>query len=283
MTDIRTDTEADVQFLFPHSQKRVGGALSVSLVIHGVVIAMAIFLATRPYLRSAATSFLPDSLSKQIVWLPVSGPGGGGGGGGNRSADPRRRAELAGNEKDTVPVAKPPSDSTTVDEPQSVQNLMIPAVTSAADNLTLPGVLDASMSASESQGSGTNGGGGTGNGHGSGPGSGDGLGPGLNTGVGDGPYHPGNGVGTPRVLKEVKPQYTAQAMRAKIQGTVLLECVVLPDGTAGNVKVIRSLDSSFGLAQEAIKAARQWQFAPGTKQGQPVAVLVTIEIAFTLR
>jgi protein TonB len=90
-------------------------------------------------------------------------------------------------------------------------------------------------------------------------------------------------VETPKLLREVKPQYTAQAMRAKIQGQVLLECVVMPDGTVSNIKVVRSLDSSFGLDQEAIKAARQWQFAPGTRFGQPVPVLVTIEIAFSLR
>ena len=45
----------------------------------------------------------------------------------------------------------------------------------------------------------------------------------------------------------------------------------------------QTLDPIFGLDQEAIKAARQWRFAPGTKQGQPVPVLVTIAIAFTLR
>jgi protein TonB len=84
-------------------------------------------------------------------------------------------------------------------------------------------------------------------------------------------------------LKEVKPQYTAQAMRAKIQGTVLLECIVQRDGTVGNMRVVRSLDSTFGLDQEAMKAAQQWQFAPGTRFGLPVPVLVTIEIAFTLR
>jgi protein TonB len=72
-------------------------------------------------------------------------------------------------------------------------------------------------------------------------------------------------------------------MRAKIQGEVLLECVVQPDGSVGNIRVVRSLDSVFGLDQEAIKAARQWEFIPGTRQGQPVPVLVTIAIAFTLR
>ena len=56
-----------------------------------------------------------------------------------------------------------------------------------------------------------------------------------------------------------------------------------PDGSVGDVQVVRSLDPTFGLDQEAIKAARQWRFAPGTRLGEPVPVLVTIELTFTLR
>jgi TonB family protein len=63
----------------------------------------------------------------------------------------------------------------------------------------------------------------------------------------------------------------------------MLECIVLADGTVGNVEVLRSLDPTFGLDQEAIKAAKQWRFDPGTRFGEPVAVLVTIELTFTLR
>ena len=49
------------------------------------------------------------------------------------------------------------------------------------------------------------------------------------------------------------------------------------------MKVVRSLDSTFGLDLEAMKAARDWRFRPGMRQGEPVAVLVTIELTFTLR
>ena len=70
------------------------------------------------------------------------------------------------------------------------------------------------------------------------------------------------------MLREVKPQYTSDAMRAKVQGTVLLECVVRPDGSVGDMQVVRSLDPTFGLDQEAIKAAKQWRFAPGTRLGE---------------
>ena len=85
------------------------------------------------------------------------------------------------------------------------------------------------------------------------------------------------------MLREVRPNYTADAMRAKVQGTVWVEAVVLQDGTVGEAKIVRSLDSTFGLDEEALKAARQWRFAPGTRFGQPVPVLVTIELTFTLR
>jgi protein TonB len=81
----------------------------------------------------------------------------------------------------------------------------------------------------------------------------------------------------------VRPNYTSEAMRAKVQGEVVIEAVVLPDGTVGEVKIVRSLDTNFGLDEEALKAARQWRFRPGTRFGDPVAVLVTIALTFTLR
>jgi TonB family protein len=79
-----------------------------------------------------------------------------------------------------------------------------------------------------------------------------------------------------------KPQYTADAMRARIQGIVLVECVVTTNGMCTDTRVVRSLDPTFGLDQEAIKAARQFRFRPGVRQGEPVAVLVTIELSFSL-
>jgi TonB family protein len=94
-------------------------------------------------------------------------------------------------------------------------------------------------------------------------------------------YKPGAGVSAPVVVKQVKPQYTPEAKDAKIQGVVTLECVVESDGTIGDVEVTTSLDA--GLDQEAIKAVKQWRFEPGTKDGKPVPVLITLEMTFTLR
>ncbi|MCX6537505.1 MAG: energy transducer TonB [Acidobacteria bacterium] len=94
-------------------------------------------------------------------------------------------------------------------------------------------------------------------------------------------YKPGNGVSMPVLVAEVKPQYTAEAKSAKIQGTVMLECVVLTDGKVGHCGVLRSLDP--GLDQQAIKSAQQWTFKPGMKDGRPVATRVEIELTFSLR
>jgi periplasmic protein TonB len=98
-----------------------------------------------------------------------------------------------------------------------------------------------------------------------------------------GVFLPGPGVTSPRVLREVKPQYTREALDNKVEGTVWVQAVVLPDGNVGNVQVTKSLDRIHGLDEQAIKAARQWRFQPGTRDGSPVPVLVTIELTFTLR
>ena len=88
---------------------------------------------------------------------------------------------------------------------------------------------------------------------------------------------------TPVVITQVKPQYTPEAMRAKVQGLVMVECVVLPDGTVGDARIIRSLDPVFGLDEKALAAAKQWRFKPGLMNGKPVPVMVSIELTFTLR
>ncbi len=284
-TSVRRDLYlADVPFLLEKGTGRTRGALGVSFLTHVVVIALAVYVAQR--LPAASTTLLRDLRNYQIVWLPVPGPGGGGGGGGNLTPEPPRKAEIPGKDKTTVPVVEAPklqAPELPKDEPKPEQELNIPAKTLASAEQTLPGTLEGAPVATTSQGSGSGGGAGTGSGTGIGPGQGSGLGPGWGGGAGGGAYRPGSGIELPRVLREVKPQYTADAMRAKVQGTVLLECIVQPDGGVGEVQVIRSLDPTFGLDQEAIKAAKQWRFEPGRRFGQPVAVIVTIELTFTLR
>jgi TonB family protein len=189
---------------------------------------------------------------------------------------------LPGKQKITVPVEKPPVVIPKPEDPPPLETINIPALNMAAAQQPVVGVME-SPAVTESQGSGANGGAGTGTGTGIGPGQGSGLGPGYGGGFGGGAYRQGAGITLPVVLKEVRPQYTADAMRAKVQGAVWLECIVMPDGSVGDVRVTRSLDPVFGLDQEAIKAAKQWRFRPGSRQGEPVPVIVTIELTFTLR
>jgi TonB family protein len=96
-----------------------------------------------------------------------------------------------------------------------------------------------------------------------------------------GVFRPRDGVTSPRLLEEVRARYSPDAMRAKIQGSVLLEAVVEPDGTVGEVRVTRSLDRQFGQDDEAVRSLKKWRFRPGTKAGVAVPVLVEVEMSFT--
>ena len=76
-------------------------------------------------------------------------------------------------------------------------------------------------------------------------------------------HRPGEGVKLPKLVHEVKPDYTREAMEAGIQGRLSLQAVVLESGLVGDVDVIDSLDTVYGLDDQAVKAIRQWQFEPG--------------------
>jgi TonB family protein len=67
----------------------------------------------------------------------------------------------------------------------------------------------------------------------------------------------------------------------RVEGDVWVEAVVLPDGTVWEACVRRSLHADLDV--EALAAARRWLFAPGRREDQPVPVLVTIELSFSLK
>jgi TonB family protein len=87
----------------------------------------------------------------------------------------------------------------------------------------------------------------------------------------------------PVPVHEERPYYTPAAMQARVEGSVLLEAVVLTDGTVGDVSVVQSLDAMYGLDQQAVDAMKHWTFQPGTRDGEPVRVAVQVEMKFTLR
>ena len=96
-------------------------------------------------------------------------------------------------------------------------------------------------------------------------------------------YTPGDGLSLPTVTKQVYAQYTPEAMANRIEGSVGLSAVVLADGKVGEVKVTRSLDSVHGLDAACVAAMKQWEFKPGTRDGKPVAVRITVDMNFSLK
>ncbi len=235
--------------------------------------------------RTPATS-PQDSAPKEsvsLVWAPASGGGHGTGSGGDGSPQPARPALLVGRDAITVPVATPPrlDPSTIVDTP--TPRLEIPAVPVASGLQEQVGAVAEVMPVSLTRGPGSDDGVGGRRGGGWGSRDGDRFGDG-DRGAGDEDgFQPGNGVSWPRLVQEVKPNYTADAMRAQVQGFVELDIVVLPDGSVGRVRIVRSLDSRFGLDEEAIKAVRRWRFDPGRRLGKAVATRVGVELSFHLR
>jgi protein TonB len=252
----------------PQAKARLGGSLVVSIATHVGILALLLLVAASGVGEQIAAVVAP----LEVIWIEQPGPGGGGGG----SPDPApvKKAELPKPKIEPLPATPKPA----VELPVEIAPPPPPTVPLTSSISAVPGDITGLPNAPIGA---TGGGGGTGTGVGGGKGSG--IGPGEGGGTGGGVYRPGNGVVSPRLVYEVKPNYTSDAMRAKIQGIVTMEAVVNPDGSVGAVQIVRSLDQTFGLDQEAIKTVRKWRFAPGTRQGLPVAVLVEIEMTFTLR
>jgi TonB family protein len=85
----------------------------------------------------------------------------------------------------------------------------------------------------------------------------------------------------PRLLHDVQPVYTSQAMREKIQGRVVMEALVSADGAVEAVRVTRSLHAD--LDRSAVAALKAWKFGPPVMNGKAVAVVVEVEMSFTLK
>ena len=244
-------------------ERKLGRAMGASMLVHG-----GLFVAIVAIMTVAPAQLLVDTtpLEYKVVFLPEVGPGGGGGG--SPAPAPPKPIEIPKHAPPTavpIPVERPP-------EPTEIPKLVAPIETTAATVLQSSG--DAMLSLAPY------GGGGRGGGVGSGTGSG--VGEGTGGGFGGGAYRPGSGVTSPSPINQVEPNYTSDAMRAKIQGSVELEVVVLEDGTVGQVRVTKSLDRQFGLDQAAMDAAKKWLFRPGTRQGVAVATIVTLILDFRL-
>ncbi|HEX9425975.1 MAG TPA: energy transducer TonB [Pyrinomonadaceae bacterium] len=228
-------------------------------------------------------------------------PGGGGGGG--------------REEQKPASFGKTPQASLTVPQvvapdphPPAIKNPVLPvAATVVADPMLVP--PDArvlaygdpkSKSTDPSSGPGTGNGIGTGKGGGIGPGEGGGIGPGRGGNIGGGDYHeggggPGGGGGgtdynkifsgkdvnsKARVLSKPEPQYTEEARKNQVTGTVVLRAVFTSGGQVTNIRSVSGLP--YGLTERAIAAARNIKFVPATKDGRAVSMYIQLEYNFNL-
>jgi TonB family protein len=90
----------------------------------------------------------------------------------------------------------------------------------------------------------------------------------------------GGAVKAPKSIYTPDPEYSEAARQAKFQGTDILGLVVGPDGLPRDVWIVRGLGE--GLDEKSIETVEKWRFEPATKDGEPVAVPLNIEISFRL-
>ncbi len=273
-------------------RRSAGVPLAVSSTLHAALLVALVLLASlgvTPHAASMRVETPADSM--RLVFLNIPGPGGGGGGGGLQEVAPPPKAMREGHHtlnspiperRVAAPVAppqRPPERPRLESEP--LPAVVAPIVVAPADARTRAGVMQETPAIVESHGPGTGGGAGTGAGSGLGEGNGSGIGPGSGGGTGGGPYRPGSGIDPPRLLKEVKADYTEEARQRGVSGDVVLEIVIRSDGSVGDVKILQGLAG--GLNDRAMQAVRQWRFAPAKRLGSPVDVIVEVAVEFKLR
>jgi periplasmic protein TonB len=93
------------------------------------------------------------------------------------------------------------------------------------------------------------------------------------------PVRVGGQVKEPKKLKNVAPVYPAIATQARVQGVVILECTISPQGKVTDVKVLRGIPL---LDEAAIDAVKQWVYTPTLLNGVPVPVIMTVTVNFKL-
>jgi len=97
--------------------------------------------------------------------------------------------------------------------------------------------------------------------------------------VNDKPIRVGGNVTAANLLRQVRPVYPPLAKAARVQGTVKFEAVIAKDGTIQNLHLVSGPPL---LVQAALQAVQQWQYKPTLLNNEPVEVITTIDVNFTL-
>ena len=228
--------------------------------------------------RQAITLVMPVDLAPPEL-RPKPQVSQGGGGGGDRSLLPASKGRLP---KATLRQFVPPAAVLANEAPKLT---MEPSILAPPD-IALPNVNMAQYGdplakiGPPSNGPGSGGGIGSGKGGGVGSGKGGGAGPGEGGGIGGGIFAVGGGVTAPVITFQPEPEYSDEARKAMLQGTVVLEVIVDVSGKTRNIKMLRSL--GLGLDEQAIKAVERWRFKPGMKDGRPVPTMINAYVSFHL-
>jgi protein TonB len=93
------------------------------------------------------------------------------------------------------------------------------------------------------------------------------------------PMKVGGLIQAPRRIVSVAPIYPPAAQQARIDGAVTIEALIGEDGKVRNATVIRGKPM---LSEAALTAVRQWVFTPTRLNGEPVAVIMTVTVVFSL-
>lgn len=93
-------------------------------------------------------------------------------------------------------------------------------------------------------------------------------------------YQAGQGIKPPKPAYQPEPEFSEEARKAKYQGNVTLAGTIDPRGEFTDLCVVQALGA--GLDEKAIEAVRTWRFEPATRQGQPVAVRIAVEVTFRM-
>jgi protein TonB len=258
-------------------------ALSISL--HVFVLALMIlpmlpilvpFSTGQRHTSLVAPTGLLSIYARQIAPGRDAAHGGGGGGEHNPITASIGRAPIFASIQLTPPAVKPPEDPK-----MSAPPSLLGPPELLLNNLNLNKWGDPNSNLNNDS-SGPGGGSGIGGGRNGGVGDGDGrgFGPGMDGGTGTGPYTQGtHGLGFPTCLFCPNPQFSSEAIKAKVAGTVLLEAIINADGRATNIRIVRGL--GFGLDENAIEAVRHWRFKPAMgPDNKPAAVAAPIEVSF---
>src|SRR5215475_7576024 len=254
-------------------------ATTTSVLVHGAMIAALIGISiwsgrqvTQKAPEDHVTLVAPNISDYVPITKPLPQAMGGGGGGGAHEKIVAPKGKLP---KQDIQQITPPMVQVRNEAPKlTVEPTVVVPPTVKLPNNNLPNLGDPKSSVAGPLSNGT------GNGGGIGSGSGPGVGPGIGGGFGGGLYHVGGGVSAPQVIKKVDPEYSEEARKAKYQGTVILGLIVDAHGRPQQLRVQRGL--GMGLDQKALEAVRQWVFEPAQKDGRPVAVTISVEVAFRL-